>query len=60
MLYISIHRRDFGNFFPVNALNNFNDVGRGAGLGFTINIPFDERFGDSEMMLAFYEVSCII
>lgn len=56
VLYISIHRRDCGNFFPVGALNNFDDVGNGPGLGFNINIPFDEPFGNFEMLTAFYEV----
>ncbi|GAB4309899.1 MAG: hypothetical protein Kow0090_23300 [Myxococcota bacterium] len=47
-LYISIHRYPF---YP--GTGTVNEVGRGGGEGFTVNIPFDGGMGDAEYLAAF-------
>jgi acetoin utilization deacetylase AcuC-like enzyme len=51
VLYISIHQ--YG-IFP--GTGPAEDVGEGAGLGYTVNIPFAARAGDSSYDLAFDEL----
>lgn len=54
VLYISMHRYDYGSFFPQSEDANYDMVGEGAGEGFNVNIPFNGRkMGDSEYLLAF-------
>ncbi|KIH59652.1 histone deacetylase family protein [Ancylostoma duodenale] len=38
VLYLSLHRHDNGNFFP--GTGAVTEVGRGAGKGFSVNVPF--------------------
>ncbi|CAB3400820.1 unnamed protein product [Caenorhabditis bovis] len=38
VLYVSLHRHDNGNFFP--GTGSVTEVGKNAGKGFTVNIPF--------------------
>ncbi|CAD6187283.1 unnamed protein product [Caenorhabditis auriculariae] len=38
VLYLSLHRHDNGNFFP--GTGSVVEVGKGAGKGFTVNVPF--------------------
>ncbi len=33
VLFISLHRYDFGRFYPVNALSNYDYIGEGNGEG---------------------------
>lgn len=44
VLYISTHR--YGFFYP--GTGAANEVGKGKGLGFTVNIPLSMRAGDAE------------
>ncbi|CAG7822287.1 unnamed protein product, partial [Allacma fusca] len=39
VLYISIHRYDYGSFFPCSSDADSKCVGQNAGEGFTVNIP---------------------
>ncbi|ESN96599.1 hypothetical protein HELRODRAFT_95510 [Helobdella robusta] len=57
VLFISIHRRDDGRFYP-NGLDNMAErVGESAGEGFNINIPWSKgKQGDAEYMAAFHQV----
>jgi histone deacetylase 6 len=56
-LFISLHRYDDGNFYPVGAQSNYNFVGIGKGKGYTINIPWNlPTGGDAEYMAAFLRV----
>lgn len=43
VLYISLHRYDDGFFFPGSKDANYDQVGKGKGSGFNINIPFNSR-----------------
>lgn len=57
VLYISVHRYDYGKFFPESTDGNFTEVGSGAGKGYNVNIPWNEgRMGDMEYMLAFQAI----
>ncbi|UMM39058.1 hypothetical protein L5515_016265 [Caenorhabditis briggsae] len=38
VLYMSLHRHDNGNFFP--GTGSVTEIGKGAGKGFSVNIPF--------------------
>ncbi|CAI2357705.1 unnamed protein product [Caenorhabditis sp. 36 PRJEB53466] len=38
VLYLSLHRHDNGNFFP--GTGSVTEVGKNAGKGFTVNVPF--------------------
>merc|ERR1719158_2690626 len=57
VLYISLHRYDYGAFFPQSSDADYDMVGEGAGKGFNVNIPWNGRkFGDSEYLLGFNNV----
>jgi len=63
ILFISLHRRDKGFFFPMNS-GDFKDVGKGKGAGFKVNIPWDNPGGpttisnvnDMDYMHAFNQI----
>lgn len=42
VLYISLHRYDYGEFFPKSDDANFDKVGEGRGEGFNVNIPWNK------------------
>ena len=42
MLYFSIHRYDYGNFWPNLRESDFDYIGEGAGKGFNINVPLNK------------------
>lgn len=57
-MYISLHRHDDGLFYPVNEPKDVEDGGEGAGLGYSINIPFSHgRMSDNDYRMAFTKVS---
>nr|BAW19564.1 histone deacetylase 6 [Gnatocerus cornutus] len=41
VLYFSIHRYEHGNFWPYLLESNFNFIGQGDGLGYTVNVPLN-------------------
>jgi len=51
VLFFSTHQYPY---YP--GTGNFNEVGRGAGKGFTINVPLSPGPGDAEYMLIFEEI----
>lgn len=53
ILYISAHRGEEG-FYPGSG--GVNEVGEGLGLGFTVNIPLPEGYGDACLWAACAEV----
>lgn len=54
MLYISIHRHDNGKFFPYSEEGGHDRVGAGAGRGYNVNVPWNQRgAGDPEYLAAF-------
>ncbi|KAH8317540.1 hypothetical protein KR074_012496 [Drosophila pseudoananassae] len=57
VLYVSVHRYEHGAFFPKGPDGNFDVVGKGAGRGFNVNIPWNKKgMGDLEYALAFQQV----
>jgi acetoin utilization deacetylase AcuC-like enzyme len=51
VLYVSLHQYPY---YP--GTGAASDVGRGAGAGFTINVPFSAGVGDAGFLLAFEQV----
>lgn len=45
VLYISLHRYDDGTFFPGSPDANYDQVGKGKGAGYNVNIPFNRGRG---------------
>ena len=57
VLYISIHRYDYGAFFPCSTDADSSSVGVGAGEGFNVNIPWNKSgMGDLEYLTAFTKI----
>lgn len=57
VLYISIHRYDFANFFPKSADADLTEVGKGQGEGYNVNIPWNKRqMGNAEYVMAFQKI----
>uniref|UniRef100_A0A1I7T3W5 histone deacetylase n=1 Tax=Caenorhabditis tropicalis TaxID=1561998 RepID=A0A1I7T3W5_9PELO len=57
VMYMSIHRHEKGNFYPVGEPKDYFDVGEGDGEGMSVNIPFSgASMGDSEYQMAFQRV----
>ncbi|XP_052780772.1 histone deacetylase 6-like isoform X1 [Mya arenaria] len=57
ILYISLHRYDGGFFFPGSQDGDFTRVGKGAGLGYNVNIPWHYGGkGDNEYLAAFQQI----
>ena len=52
VLFTSIHR--YGNFYP--GTGNYNEIGKGYGKGYTVNIPFEKGKNDSDYLLTFDSV----
>ncbi|KAJ8752722.1 hypothetical protein K2173_007032 [Erythroxylum novogranatense] len=49
VLFFSVHRHEFGNFYPGNDDGSYNMVGEGPGAGFNINVPWENgRCGDAD------------
>ncbi|CAO4373352.1 unnamed protein product [Caenorhabditis nigoni] len=57
LMYMSIHRHDKGNFYPIGEPKDYFDVGEGAGEGTSVNVPFSGApMGDLEYQMAFQRV----
>ncbi|XP_075440655.1 protein deacetylase HDAC6 isoform X2 [Ascaphus truei] len=57
VLYVSLHRYDDGLFFPCSEDASHDQVGRGDGEGFNVNIPWNGgKMGDAEYLMAFHGV----
>uniref|UniRef100_A0A383V5R9 Histone deacetylase domain-containing protein n=1 Tax=Tetradesmus obliquus TaxID=3088 RepID=A0A383V5R9_TETOB len=55
VLYMSLHRYDRGNFYP--GTGAAEEVGRGRGAGFTVNVPWDAaNIGNGDYMAAMHDV----
>uniref|UniRef100_A0A7N0TC05 histone deacetylase n=1 Tax=Kalanchoe fedtschenkoi TaxID=63787 RepID=A0A7N0TC05_KALFE len=51
VLFFSVHRHEFGSFYPANDDGNFDMVGEGPGAGYNINVPWENgRCGDSDYL----------
>ncbi|KAA0714370.1 Histone deacetylase 6 [Triplophysa tibetana] len=57
VLYISLHRYEDATFFPSSEDANYDQVGRGKGKGYNVNIPWNAgKMGDAEYLAAFHHV----
>lgn len=57
VLYISIHRYEGGTFYPCGELGGPRSCGKGAGLGFSVNIPWPEAgMGDADYLYVFHHI----
>ncbi|ULT94366.1 hypothetical protein L3Y34_003679 [Caenorhabditis briggsae] len=57
VMYMSIHRHDKGNFYPIGEPKDYFDVGESAGEGTSVNVPFSGApMGDLEYQMAFQRV----
>ncbi|KAF8973205.1 histone deacetylase complex protein [Flammula alnicola] len=57
VLYISLHRYEQGTFYPCGPFGSMVSCGEGAGLGYSVNIPWpDKGMGDAEYIYAFQKV----
>ncbi|MED6119857.1 Histone deacetylase 5 [Stylosanthes scabra] len=49
VLFFSVHRHEFGSFYPSNDDGFYTMVGEGAGAGYNINVPWENgRCGDAD------------
>ncbi|RXM33907.1 Histone deacetylase 6 [Acipenser ruthenus] len=57
VLYVSLHRYDNGLFFPSSSDAGSDRAGRGRGLGYNVNIPWNaSKMGNPEYIAAFQRV----
>ncbi|KAL5544611.1 hypothetical protein UlMin_008395, partial [Ulmus minor] len=51
VLFFSVHRHEFGSFYPANDDGFYTMVGEGAGAGYNINVPWEnDRCGDADYL----------
>ncbi|KAK7330295.1 hypothetical protein VNO77_24485 [Canavalia gladiata] len=49
VLFFSVHRHEFGSFYPANDDGFYTMIGEGAGVGYNINVPWENgRCGDAD------------
>ena len=46
-----MHRYDYGEFWPNLRESDFDHIGKGAGLGYNINIPLNKVLKDFKLNL---------
>ncbi|TGZ77787.1 hypothetical protein EX30DRAFT_310914 [Ascodesmis nigricans] len=57
VLYMSIHRYQGGNFYPVGPAGNLDYCGTGAAIGMNVNVPWENGgMGDGDYMFAFQQL----
>ncbi|KAJ7901911.1 histone deacetylase complex protein [Mycena olivaceomarginata] len=57
VLYISLHRYERGEFYPCGPFGGLQSCGEGAGLGYSVNIPWPEKgMGDADYIHAFQKI----
>ncbi|KAK4749615.1 hypothetical protein SAY87_027064 [Trapa incisa] len=51
VLFFSVHRHEFGSFYPCNDDGDFTKTGEGPGAGYNINVPWENaRCGDADYL----------
>ncbi|WCJ35845.1 histone deacetylase 5 [Euphorbia peplus] len=51
VLFFSVHRHEFGSFYPANDDGCYTMVGEGPGAGYNINVPWENgRCGDADYL----------
>ncbi|KAJ7462383.1 histone deacetylase complex protein [Mycena galericulata] len=57
VLYISLHRYERGEFYPCGPFGGLQSCGEGAGLGYSVNIPWPEKgMTDADYIHAFQKI----
>ncbi|KAJ7770150.1 histone deacetylase complex protein [Mycena maculata] len=57
VLYISLHRYEKGEFYPCGPFGGLQSCGEGAGLGYSVNIPWPEKgMSDADYIHAFQKI----
>ncbi|OWM90375.1 histone deacetylase 5 isoform X2 [Punica granatum] len=51
VLFFSVHRHEFGSFYPANDEGDYTMIGEGPGAGYNINVPWENgRCGDADYL----------
>ncbi|KAK9278920.1 hypothetical protein L1049_028501 [Liquidambar formosana] len=51
VLFFSVHRHEFGSFYPANDDGFYTKIGEGPGAGYNINVPWENgRCGDPDYL----------
>ncbi|XP_048137743.1 histone deacetylase 5-like isoform X3 [Rhodamnia argentea] len=51
VLFFSVHRHEFGSFYPSNDDGDYTMIGEGPGAGYNINVPWENgRCGDADYL----------
>ncbi|KAI4365858.1 hypothetical protein MLD38_021806 [Melastoma candidum] len=51
VLFFSVHRHEFGTFYPGNDDGDYTMIGEGEGAGYNINVPWENaRCGDADYL----------
>ncbi|KAJ8587474.1 histone deacetylase clr3, partial [Rhizopogon salebrosus TDB-379] len=57
VLYISLHRYERGQFYPCGPFGSMESCGEGAGLGYSVNIPWPRKgMTDADYIHAFQQI----
>ncbi|KAI0215599.1 Histone deacetylase 6 [Lamellibrachia satsuma] len=59
VLFVSLHRYNWGTFFPIGQSGGHDSVGTGEGAGYNVNIPWNApvgQLGDTEYLAAFQQI----
>lgn len=57
VLYFSIHRYEYGTFWPNLRESNYDHIGEGEGKGYNFNVPLNKTgFGNTEYLAIFNEL----
>ena len=57
MLYFSIHEYLNGTFWPNLRESDYHNIGRGAGLGYNVNVPMNKiKMENSDYMAIFHQL----
>ncbi len=57
ILYFSVHRHDNGNFYPIGNSGSPEQIGKGLGAGFSVNVGWPrDGMGDAEYLSCFYNI----
>lgn len=55
VLYFSLHRYEFGEFWPNLRESDYDWIGEGSGKGFNFNIPLNKKFMQNEDYLSVFQ-----
>ncbi|XP_057988375.1 histone deacetylase 5 isoform X2 [Hevea brasiliensis] len=57
VLFFSVHRHEFGSFYPANDDGLYTMIGQGPGAGYNINVPWEHgRCGDADYLAVWDQI----